>query len=64
MKQKQKERWKVTVARSRRAHRLSQAVLEWQRLAAQRRFPRSLVDILQAALVREYALGRRAESSR
>lgn len=53
-----REPWKIVEARSRRAHKLANAVQEWQRLAEQRQYPRSLVEILETALKREYELGR------
>jgi hypothetical protein len=45
-------------SRFRRALRLSEAVRDWQRLAESHHYPRSLVDILETALRREYDLGR------
>lgn len=53
------EAWKVTEARHRRAERLVAAIQEWQRLADRDQYPRSLVDICEAALIREYRLGKR-----
>lgn len=51
------ETWKVAEARDRRAKKLAAAVIEWQLLAAQHRYPRSLQEIICGALKREYALG-------
>lgn len=48
-----------TEARDRRASRLAEAVLAWIELSKQQKYPRSLHDILRAALRREYELGRR-----
>ena len=55
-----KEPARVRDSRDRRASRLAEAVLEWQRLAERRQYPRSLHDILEQALTREYALGARS----
>ena len=51
----------VREARNRRARRLADAMLEWQRLAEQKQYPRSLVDICLLALEHEYELGRKRE---
>lgn len=51
------ESWPIVEARRRRVRRLSAAVLEWRQLAEQRQYPRSLIDILDVALTREYQLG-------
>jgi hypothetical protein len=51
---------KVLSARHDRASRLADAFLEWQRLANQNSYPRSIVEIAEHALAREYALGRKA----
>lgn len=58
MKQKI-ESEKVKDARERRAHRLADEILEWKTLAARNEWPKSLVEILSAALRHEYALARR-----
>lgn len=55
---------KVKAARDRRASRLADAVTEWQQLASQNQWPRSLHGILLAALEREYALGLKRGKSR
>lgn len=59
MSTQRRESWKVTEARVRRARHLSDEVMEWERLRLQDKYPRSLVDILEAALKREYEMGRR-----
>lgn len=50
---------KVKDARDHRASKLGTAIMEWQVLAAQRRYPRSLHDIVLGALQREYRLGQK-----
>ena len=61
---KKREPWKVTDARHRRADLLTDAMYEWQRLATRGKFPRSLHDIVNAALKREYANGMLAGNRR
>jgi hypothetical protein len=51
------ETQQVKEARWRRAKKLADAMLDWQELAKQDQYPRSLVDICVAALSREYRLG-------
>lgn len=51
------ERPQVRQARDRRALALCEAVREWQRLADQQRYPRSLYEILVTALTQEYRRG-------
>ncbi len=48
-----RESRRVIHGRSERAKLLAAEVLEWQALAAEHRYPRSLVDIMWAALRRE-----------
>jgi hypothetical protein len=59
MPEKTIEPWKITEARSRRTHAIAAAFQEWQALANQHKYPRSLVDIIRTALEREYELGRK-----
>lgn len=54
------ESQKVKDARGRRASRLADAFMEWRRLADQHSYPRSLVEIAEIALKREYQLGANA----
>ena len=64
VKDKRSESWPIREARLRRASALAEAVLEWQRFAEQRQYPRSLVEILETALRREYECGQRGRSAR
>lgn len=57
---KEHEAPQVSSARRLRASKLADAFLKWRSLAAQNNYPRSLVDICEQSLVREYALGRKA----
>lgn len=59
MKRAKGEPWKVTEARNRRTMALAAAFREWQSLANQGKYPRSLVDIIRTALEREYSIGRK-----
>ena len=63
MKDSASESWPIRDARRRRALRLVAAVQEWVQLAEQHQYPRSLVEILETTLRREYALGQRAGRS-
>lgn len=47
----------IIKARRRRVQVLCADMIEWQRLANRNEYPRSMVDILLAALTREYRLG-------
>ncbi len=49
-----------TGARYARIVKLAAQIQRWQTLAAQRQYPQSLHDILEAALVRDYQLGKKA----
>ncbi len=40
--------------------KLANQIQRWQTLADQRQYPHSLHDILEAALVRDYKLGKKA----
>jgi hypothetical protein len=60
-KRKSGESAQVRYARWRRAKQLCIQLQEWQRLANQKHYPRSQMDICGAALEREYRLGQRSE---
>jgi len=53
------ERRQVVEARSKRASLLCEDILVWNSLAHRQEYPRSLYDIVNAALTREYQLGQR-----
>jgi hypothetical protein len=59
-KQKRGESAKVRDARWRRAQELGIQVQRGQQLAAERLYPRSLMDICTTALEREYQLRKRS----
>jgi hypothetical protein len=57
---KKAESRKVVDARRRRAERLAKDFTDWSCLAERSQYPRSLVEIAEQALAREYTLGRKA----
>jgi hypothetical protein len=63
MRKVKRESRSMIATRQRRVKRLSEAVLEWMRLAELYQYPRSLCEILEAALRREYEYGQRRGKS-